>query len=203
MYIDLLLLFLQGPSAVAAAVSVAGMGSVFTFIGFLPIRGVEREQRLKYVSSLRHTVVFFESPHRIQGTLQDLQKHLAPNRSVVICRELTKIYEEVVNCVDISHSIEFLNARDSRADHEGGGIKGEFTIVIGPATDDRTTLDIETEDSVKDGNSNKYEGCMVRLRELRDDGVTRSEAVKLLTSMYIGNNTSIITGILTKYNCYA
>ena len=166
------------------------MGSVFTFVGFLPIKGTEREQRLKYISSLRHTVVFFESPHRIQGTLQDLQQHLAPNRRIVVCRELTKIYEEVIHCVNISQSVEFINARENRADNEGGGIRGEFTIVIGPtANESSTSFDIEAKGAVENGNDNIHKDCIIRLCQLRDDGIARSEAVKLLASMYIGNNT--------------
>ena len=176
----------------AAAVSVAGMGSVFTFIGFLPFRGTEREQRLKYISSLRHTVVFFESPHRIQGTLQDLKNHLDTNRSIVFCRELTKMYEEVVHCSNIDESIEKIDTRNSRSSKDGGGIRGEFTIVIGPsirhiAYDGNTAVEVDTVGAENDNDSNIKNQCMMKLRNLRDDGLTRSEAVKLLASMYIGN----------------
>lgn len=192
----------------AAAVSVSGMGSVHSFVGFLPVKGTEREQRLKYISSLRHAVVFFESPHRILGTMQDLQQYLSPNRGVTICRELTKMYEEVIQCSSIDQSIKFIEFRDGRSDNEGGGIKGEFTVVIGPTVGDVVNSDAPNDDDgirqAGDDDSygnNVHKECIKRICDMKNDGISRSEAVKLITTMYIGTHYLVLIRAFT-YTCY-
>jgi 16S rRNA (cytidine1402-2'-O)-methyltransferase len=85
---------LPGPSAVLAALAVSGLPTDrFTFEGFLPRKG-----RVAYFSTLAReprTMVFFESPNRLPAALADLVTALGPDRRAVVCRELTKLYEEV------------------------------------------------------------------------------------------------------------
>ncbi len=84
-----------GPSAVLAALAVSGLPSgKFVFEGFLP-RKKGRQTRLKELAEEKRTLVFFESPHRIQKTLADLFEAFG-ERQVALARELTKLYEEVV-----------------------------------------------------------------------------------------------------------
>jgi 16S rRNA (cytidine1402-2'-O)-methyltransferase len=85
-----------GPSALAAAISVAGFeGSDVHFIGFLPRARGERITRLRTAAEGAEVLVFFESPGRLGKTLADIAEALA-DPEVVVCRELTKIHEEVV-----------------------------------------------------------------------------------------------------------
>ena len=94
-----------GPSAVVAALSIAGFPSTaFTFMGFLPAKGKERQEALQSVASTGHPVVLYEAPHRVKALFRQLRDAEAAvtaaggkraSRPVVCCRELTKLYEEV------------------------------------------------------------------------------------------------------------
>lgn len=113
-----------GPSAFLAALSISGLPiHHFVYLGFLP----EKKGKRTLLESLKtepRTVVFYESPHRIQKTLSELAEVLVeqPERRVVLCRELTKLHEEVVRAtVGGLHSI-LPNLT----------VKGEFVIVLGP-----------------------------------------------------------------------
>jgi 16S rRNA (cytidine1402-2'-O)-methyltransferase len=85
-----------GPSAVAAAVSAAGLPPLpFYFAGFLPRRSSARRKKLEEIAGLRATLVFYESPHRIPASLSDMAEVLG-DRPAAVARELTKIHEEVL-----------------------------------------------------------------------------------------------------------
>ena len=102
-----------GPSAITAAVSIAGLTQTsFFFGGFLPANKTERQKFLRSISNLPFTLVFYESPHRISATLTDMELVLG-NRPVQLFRELTKIHEE---CLQGSFS--------SLNDHVKNGVKG-------------------------------------------------------------------------------
>ncbi len=111
---------IAGPSAVTAALSVSGFNSdIFTFFGFPPHKK-GRTARLKEIAETVHTVVFFESPHRIEKTLLELCA-ICPLRQAAVCRELTKMFE----------TIERGTIRELSA---SGRIRaqGEFVVVLGP-----------------------------------------------------------------------
>ena len=85
-----------GPSAVLAAVVVAGFGARrFAYEGFLPRRGAERRDRIGEIAASRCPCVIFEAPSRVAATLLDLEKACGPERRVALCRELTKLHEEI------------------------------------------------------------------------------------------------------------
>jgi len=85
-----------GPSAITAALSVSALPTrPFWFEGFLPVRGGARRQRLRELSTLRGTLVFFEAPHRIRECLADMVMELGAEREAAFARELSKRYEEV------------------------------------------------------------------------------------------------------------
>ena len=108
-----------GPSAVATALSISGFSAdEFAFMGLPPRSGKERENWLRRLNSDPRVVVFFEAPHRIERTLADV-KTLKGKRPIVVCREITKIHEQLVTIVQ-----ESLDQRQIT--------KGEFTIVVGP-----------------------------------------------------------------------
>jgi 16S rRNA (cytidine1402-2'-O)-methyltransferase len=87
---------IPGPSAVTAAVAVAGVAAhQFCFEGFLPRKAGERRSRLAELSRDRRALVAFESPRRLAASLADLVAVFGPDRQAAVCRELTKTYEEV------------------------------------------------------------------------------------------------------------
>ena len=85
-----------GPSAVLTALAVSGLPTDrFTFEGFLPRKQGDRRRVLTALVDERRTMVFFESPHRLAESLSDVAAVLGDDRRVAVCRELTKLYEEV------------------------------------------------------------------------------------------------------------
>lgn len=112
-----------GPSAVVAAVALAGFGGDrFVFEGFLPRKGKERAERLSRLAGEDRPVVLFVSPHRLIGDLESIGLVTGPDRSIAVTRELTKVHEEVWTGA-IGEAIEHWAGRD---------IKGELTVVVGP-----------------------------------------------------------------------
>ena len=86
-----------GPAAAVMAVTISGLPtSRFVFEGFLPRSGRERAERVAEIAAEPRTSVLYEAPHRIQRTLADLRAACGDDRQVAVCRELTKLYEEVV-----------------------------------------------------------------------------------------------------------
>jgi 16S rRNA (cytidine1402-2'-O)-methyltransferase len=86
-----------GPSSVTAALSIAGIPTNrFSFEGFVPAKNVARREFLSNLKFETRTQVFFESPHRINETLQALTEIIGPERQLSLCRELTKTFEQVV-----------------------------------------------------------------------------------------------------------
>jgi 16S rRNA (cytidine1402-2'-O)-methyltransferase len=87
---------IPGPSALAAALSIAGMPTAeFTFLGFLPHKK-GRETLFREIGESSRAMVFYESPHRLMKALESLTHVLAPDRAVAVARELTKIHESVI-----------------------------------------------------------------------------------------------------------
>jgi len=87
---------IPGPSAVLAALAVAGFDTTsFSFFGFPPTRSADRKQWFERVATVRGTVVFFEAPHRITSTLEELRRAVG-DCEVVVGRELTKVHEQLV-----------------------------------------------------------------------------------------------------------
>lgn len=120
---DLSVVPIPGPSALAAALSVAGAtDSEFSFLGFVPHKK-GRETFFKRVTSIPHTVVLYESPHRILKTLSALSACM-PDRSVTVARELTKIHEEVRTAT----AVELLAEYERRPE----AVRGEWVLVIHP-----------------------------------------------------------------------
>lgn len=113
---------IPGPSAVAAALSVSGLPTDrFVFLGFLPHKK-GRATMFRDIADNRITSVFFESPHRIMKTLAAMREGLTTDRLVVVCRELSKMYEEVVR-----GSTAYVY--DVFADNPGK-VRGEFVIIV-------------------------------------------------------------------------
>ncbi|MDQ7006082.1 MAG: 16S rRNA (cytidine(1402)-2'-O)-methyltransferase [Acidobacteriota bacterium] len=119
---------IPGPSAVIAALSVAGLpADRFYFGGFLPSRATARQRRIEAAAHLDVTVVFFEAPHRVLATLAEMESILG-QRPLVLCRELTKLHEEILR----GSAAEIRRALAPREK-----IRGEIVLVVaageGPA----------------------------------------------------------------------
>lgn len=108
---------IPGVSAVITALSAAGVpADQFSFLGFPPSGGLVRDRWFERLATEAHTVAFYESPHRIERTLSDMSELLV-NRHIIICRELTKLNEELV----IWDNKTVIRPQ------------GEFVVVVGPA----------------------------------------------------------------------
>ena len=124
---------IPGPSALTAALSIAGVSCAdFTFLGFLPHKK-GRETLFKEIASSERTMIFYESPHRILKTLESLVEHCEkgqneddekdmPNKKVTVCRELTKIFEEVIAGTPTEVFAYFTNNDDK--------VRGEFVVIV-------------------------------------------------------------------------
>ena len=112
-----------GPSALTAALSVSGQRiSRVLFCGFLPAKDGERRKAIERVATIPATLVFYEAPHRILKTLDDLVLQLGADGHIVLCRELTKLYEEVHACA-LGEAKAWLESKPER-------IRGEFVLLV-------------------------------------------------------------------------
>lgn len=117
---------IPGTSAVTAALSISGLpSSDFLFLGFLPHKK-GRETLMKEIAKSKRTVVFYESPHRVLAMLKKLEVHIGNRRRIVVCRELTKVFEQ---CVGGS----FDEVRGYFERHPDK-IRGEFVVMVSPVT---------------------------------------------------------------------
>ena len=115
---------IPGPSALIAALSVAGLPTdEFRFAGFLPARRAARRERLRALASDTATLVFYEAPHRIVECAEDLASELGAERPVCLVRELTKRFEQSVR-LQAAELADWLRADDNRQ-------RGEFVVITG------------------------------------------------------------------------
>lgn len=113
---------IPGPSAITAAFSIAGItGNSFVFLGFVPQKK-GRETFFKRLATYGMPVIFYESTHRIMKTLESLTEHCPDTARVIIARELTKMYEEVVQ----GTPEEVLQYFVDHPDH----VRGEFVVMV-------------------------------------------------------------------------
>ena len=114
---------IPGPSAVVTALAVAGLPTDrFVFEGFLPRKAGERSRALAGLAPEHRTLVFFEAPSRLAASLADLAEAFGADRPAAVCRELTKMHEEIRR-----GSLSALAAWAS------GGVRGEIVVVVGGA----------------------------------------------------------------------
>jgi 16S rRNA (cytidine1402-2'-O)-methyltransferase len=115
---------IPGPSAPIAALVVSGLpADSYIYVGYLPRRAPERRSLLESLAGERRTLILFEVPHRLQSALEDMISVFGAERPAAVCRELTKVHEEVLR-----GSLQKI--RDHFAEVEP---RGEFTLVIGGA----------------------------------------------------------------------
>ena len=150
---------LPGACAAVTALSASGLAEAhFLFYGFLPARAKQREEALRELSALPYALVFYEAPHRILEAVVSLALVLGAQRTVVLARELTKIYEKIHSC-PLGEAHDWLLADANRQ-------RGEFVLLVSGAP--------EAED---DGEGERV------LKLLLDEGLPVKQAAKLAHSI--------------------
>lgn len=118
---DVMVSPIPGPSALVSALSASGLtGGSFVFYGFFPHKK-GRETLFRKIAESEMTSVFYESPHRIMKTLESLSQH-APEKKVIIARELTKMFEEIVSGTP-AELVEYFTANAEKE-------RGEFVVMV-------------------------------------------------------------------------
>ena len=121
---------IPGASAVTASISISGFSDQFYFNGFLPEKKQQVTNELKRLSEFGSSLVFFVSPKKINKIIPEIKKHFS-ERKIVICREITKLYEE------------FLRANVDELEEFQKEPKGELTVVISEKkTDENNSLNL-------------------------------------------------------------
>lgn len=112
-----------GASAVIAALSASGItDNGFSFIGFMPASGSQRRKALTALQAVQHTLVFYEAPHRIVETVNDMAAILGGERRITIAREITKTFETFHRCL--------LSDAQAWLEHDANQQRGEFVLLV-------------------------------------------------------------------------
>ena len=146
-----------GPSAVISAVAVSGLStSRFSFEGFLSVSKRQRFSPLASVRDSEHTLVFYEAPHKLLSTLKDMREYFG-NRKISLCRELTKIHEEIIRTT-LDEAVEM---------YEQTSPRGEYVLVIEGKASSSEASEEETAQS-----------ALEKVRELVSKGMRGADACK-------------------------
>ena len=163
---------IPGAAAFLAALVASGLPTdSFEFHGFLPAKRGQRKQALESLQRSSETQVFYEAPHRVKESVEDIVAVLGPSRHVVIAREVTKIHEEFLRG-PAGEVLETLNGR--------GEVKGEITLLIGKAGENESLASrisvrarveqIMTEDKLDEKSALK--------KVAKEMGISKSEAYR-------------------------
>ena len=151
---------IPGPSAAISALCISGLStSRFAFEGFLSTNKKNRREHLQSLVNDTHTLIFYEAPHKLPDTLQDMAKAFGPERKISLCREMTKIHEEVVRTT-LGEAAEY---------YAVNAPKGEFVLIIEgakPETEPERTL----------------EDALAEAQELVENGMRPTDAAKQVSA---------------------
>lgn len=151
---------LPGATAITTALVYSGLDTTkFLFRGFLPRENKERKPIAEDLKNSTETLIFYEAPHRLRDTLEFLLKEFG-NRNIALCRELTKLHEEVLR-MKIEDAIKYYNENDPR---------GEYVLV----------LEGKTQEEIEKENMEKWEELTIaqHIIEYINEGSTKKEAIK-------------------------
>lgn len=147
---------IPGPCAVITALSISGQSTGrFCFEGFLSTAKKSRREHLESLKSEQRTMVFYEAPHKLLNTLESMMEVFGGDRSISLCRELTKLHEEVVRTT----------LQDAIIRYTQEPPKGEFVLVVAGA-------------SAPEKISHTPQDAATRVAALMSDGMSRKDAVK-------------------------
>lgn len=164
---------IPGPAAFVAALVASGLPTdSFRFSGFLPAKSGQRRKVLEEIRSSPRTQVFYEAPHRLRETLQDVADVLGPDRHVVVAREVTKLHEEFLRG-RAEEVLEKLSGRD---------VKGEITLLIGKAEAEAPAVRppkiaprVRLEQIIRESHLDEKAALKALAKEL---GISKSEAYR-------------------------
>ena len=144
-----------GPCALVTALSISGLPTGrFTFEGFLSVNKKSRQEHLTGLKDETRTMIFYEAPHKLLNTLEDMLKFFG-DRRIALCRELTKIHEEIIRTT-LSQAVEFYTENKP---------KGEFVLVVEGA---------QTADEAAD----TLESALAQVKGLADNGMRPADACR-------------------------
>ena len=147
---------IPGPCAAVTALAASGLPTGrFTFEGFLPVHKKNRRAHLDGLRTEQRTMIFYEAPHKLRDTLDDLEKTFGGERRIALCRELTKLHEEIFRTT-LSGAV---------AHYEETEPKGEFVLILEGAAP------VEEEEI-------SPELAMERMEQLRQQGLSLKQAAK-------------------------
>ena len=147
---------IPGPCAVITALSISGQATGrFCFEGFLSTAKKSRREHLESLANEQRTMIFYEAPHKLLNTLEDMAAVFGEDRPISLCRELTKLHEEVIRTT-LGGAIQLYNQQPP---------KGEFVLVVAGAA--------PVEEKVATA-----EDAVARVKELMDGGMSRKDAIK-------------------------
>ena len=147
---------IPGPCAVITALSISGQATGrFCFEGFLSTSKKSRKEHLDSLIGEQRTMIFYEAPHKLVSTLEDMAETFGADRPISLCRELTKLHEEVVRTT-LGQAIEKYSENPP---------KGEFVLVVAGA--EPPVKEEATEDD-----------AVTRVKELMAQGISRKDAIK-------------------------
>ena len=145
---------IPGPCALVTALAVSGLPTGrFTFEGFLPMNRKNRRAQLEQLREEGRTMVFYEAPHKLTDTLDDLRDTFGPGRRVAVCRELTKLHEQVLRTT-LGEAVEHFAQTPPR---------GEFVLVVEGAP-----APVQQEGDPRQ--------ALERVEQLREQGLSLKEA---------------------------
>lgn len=151
---------LPGASAVTTAVVYSGLDTrAFIFKGFLPRDNKERKAMIEELKGRTETIIFYEAPHRLRETLEFFKENLG-NRKLSLCRELTKLHEEILR-MSVEEAVEY---------YKDNSPKGEFVLVV--EGKDKELIENEKKALWEDMSIEEH------IRKYMNDGLNKKEAVK-------------------------
>lgn len=164
---------IPGCCAAVCALSVSGLPTGrWCFEGFLSTNKKSRQKHLNSLSNETRTMIFYEAPHKLCQTLSDMIKTFGENRKISICRELTKLHEQIIRTT-LKNAKEYYNENSP---------KGEYVLVIEGKKETEPEQTNQTE---------KLEKALFQIKKLTENGETLKDAVKI-----ISENTKIKKNIL-------
>ena len=162
-----------GPSALITALAISGMPSKrFSFEGFLSVEKKERAKLLESIKNDQRTLIFYEAPHKLAGTLADMLK-IFGDRQLALCKELTKLHE----------SCERTTLKTAAEKYSDGSAKGEYVIIVGGASVLENEEKYTIEDAVRMAKDLVSDGMSTTLASktvAKDIGLRRNDIYKAL-----------------------
>ena len=147
---------IPGPCAAITALSISGQSTGrFCFEGFLSTAKKSRREHLDSLRTEKRTMIFYEAPHKLVSTLEDLRQAFGDDRGISLCRELTKLHEEVVRTT----------LGEAVARYTETPPKGEFVLIVAGAQPEEKEAPTETD-------------AAARVSQLMQEGLSRKDAVK-------------------------